>query len=115
MPYLKIITNKTIEPARKQSLLASVSKLVATELSKPEKYMMVSLECGVPMVFAGTDAPTAFLELKAIGLPEAKTSTLAQLLCDAMEKQLGVSKDRVYINLADVAANMWGWNGQTFG
>lgn len=114
MPYLKITTSKMVEAAQKHRLLTTASKTIAAELNKPEQYMMVSLETGVPMVFAGSQEPSAFLELRGIGLPKAKAGKLSLLLCGLMESELGVRKDRVYINFADVPANLWGWNSNTF-
>lgn len=114
MPYLKITASKTIDAAQKHRLLTTASKTIAAELGKPEQYMMVSLEAGVPMVFGGSPKLCAFLELRGIGLSKAKAGKLSLLLCGLMESELGVRKDRVYINFADVPANMWGWNGETF-
>jgi phenylpyruvate tautomerase len=88
--------------------------MVASELGKPEQYMMVSVESPVSMLFAGTNEPCAFLELRGIGLPESKTGKLSQLLCGLVESQTGIPRDRVYINFADIKSSMWGWNGETF-
>ena len=114
MPYLKITTSKSVDAETKHRILTATSKEVAAALEKPESYMMVSLEGAVPMVFGGTQEPCAFLELRGIGLPKAKTGKLSQLLCQMVESQLGVNKKRVYINFADVPPNLWGWNGETF-
>ena len=114
MPYLKITTSTTLDAARKQNLLKAASKMVASELGKPEQYLMASAESPISMLFAGTDEPCAFLELRGIGLPEAKTGSLSQLLCALVESQTGIRKDRVYINFADIQPSMWGWNGETF-
>ena len=114
MPYLKITTNKSIDATQKQDLLKAASKMVASELGKPEQYMMVSVESPVPMQFAGTDEPCAFLELRGLGVPESKTNRLSFLLCNLMKSQTGISGDRVYINFADIKPQLWGWNGETF-
>ena len=114
MPYLKITTSKSIDAGQTRNLLKAASKMVASELGKPEQYMMVSVESPVHMLFAGTEEPCAVLELRAIGLPESKTGKLSELLCGLMESQTGIRKDRVYINFADVKPDMWGWNGETF-
>ena len=113
MPYLKIQTNQAIS-AGTTALLRKASQLVAKELGKPEQYVMVALAPPVPMLFAGTDAPTAYLELKSIGLPGAATGHLSQALCALIEDELGISKERVYIEFADAPRAMWGWNGATF-
>ena len=114
MPLLKIQTNARIDDQKSQSLLKNVSQRIAAALSKPEQYMMVSLEADLPMMLAGTGEPTAFVELRGIGLPTAKTGELSRLLCQWVESKLGVAQQRIYINFADVPASLWGWNGETF-
>jgi phenylpyruvate tautomerase len=114
MPLLKIQTNTKLSDEKRDALLKQASRAVAQQLGKPESYMMVSLEAEQPIMFAGSSAPAAFMDLKAIGLPAAKTGQLTASLCELAESQLGVSKDRVYINFADVPPNLWGWNGETF-
>ena len=114
MPYLKIATSKTVDAETKRRFLTTASKAIAAELGKPEEYMMVSLEEAVPMVFGGTPEPSAFLELRGIGLPESQTGHLSQLLCQMVESQLGVRRNRIYINFVNVPPHLWGWNGETF-
>ena len=106
MPYLKITTSKSIDAGQKHNLLKAASRMVATELSKPEQYVMVSVESSVQMQFAGTEELCAFLELRGIELPESKTGKLSQLLCGLVETQTGIRKD--------IKPSMWGWNGETF-
>ena len=112
MPYLRIQTTGATDSA--QTFLKKASRLVAQQLSKPEDYVMVSLEPSNAMLFAGSAEPTAFLELRALGLPVKKTGELSRLLCELVESELGISKARVFLNFADVSPNMWGWNGETF-
>ncbi|MDH5446057.1 MAG: phenylpyruvate tautomerase MIF-related protein [Gammaproteobacteria bacterium] len=114
MPYLMIQTNQSIDEADGKNLLQKASSLVASELGKPESYVMVALEDSTPMLFAGDDAPLAYLELKSIGLPEAKTAQLSAALCQLMEDSIGVGKERVYIEFANAERTMWGWNAATF-
>lgn len=114
MPLLKILTNQSLDQAQQQQLLSDASQLVASELGKPENYVMVAIEPPVPMSFAGNTEPTAYLELKSIGLPESKTAGLSSALCGLIEKITGIKKDRVYIEFADAPRAMWGWNGGTF-
>ncbi len=88
--------------------------MVAEALGKPEEYVMVSFEPSSAMLFAGSAEPAAFLELRAIGLPVKKAGDLSRLLCELVAGELGISGERVFINFADVPANLWGWNGETF-
>jgi len=114
MPFLKIQSNTAIDEADTAALLAEASKLVAQELGKPENYVMVALEPARSMLFAGSDAPLAYLELKSIGLPESKTTALSAALCNLIETRLGIPASRVYIEFADAPRAMWGWDGGTF-
>jgi phenylpyruvate tautomerase len=114
MPLLKIQTNVSVPEGKRDALLKNASRTIAQHLGKPEQYMMVSLEAELTMTFAGTSKPAAFLDLRAIGLPAGKTGMLATLLCDFAKAELGVAKERVYINFTDVPPNLWGWNGETF-
>ncbi len=90
MPYLKITTSKPIDAEPKLKLLKAASKTIAAELGKPEQYMMVSAETPVSMLFGGSDAPCAFLELRGIGLPISRTEKLSQVLCALVESHAGI-------------------------
>ncbi len=114
MPYLKIQTNTALAPDAAQALLAQASRTLASKLGKPESYVMVALEPPMPMLFAGSDAPLAYLELKSIGLPEAKTPALSKALCELMAQAAGIQQERVYIEFANAKGAHWGWNGGTF-
>jgi len=114
MPMLKIQTNATVSEDNKKALVTLASSAVAEMLGKPERYVMVSIEENPSMLFGGSDAPLAYLELKSIGLPESQTSEFSTRLSSLLEEQLGLKADRVYIEFADAARNMWGWNGGTF-
>lgn len=114
MPYLKIQSNHPIDATKAAEFIKSASRLVAEGLGKPERYVMVALEPPVPMVFAGSEDPTVFIELKSIGLPASKTPQLSESLCQLVNTELGVPGDRIYIEFQDAPRNMWGWDSGTF-
>lgn len=114
MPYLKIQTNLPLSRKAEKSILRTASTLVAEELDKPVDYVMVALQANTPMLFAGSDDPVAFLELKAIGLPARQTRRLSEALCRLVETHLGIPPGRVYVKFIDVRRGMWGWQGSTF-
>ena len=113
MPLLSIHTNQPA-PADQIRTLREISAAIAEMLGKPERYVMVSLDAGRAMLFAGDDAPLAYLELKSIGLPENRTSDFSATLCGLMQSQLGIAPERVYIEFSGAARHLWGWNGTTF-
>ena len=114
MPFLRIQTNRDVSGPDRQALVRDASTLVAGQLGKPERYVMVAFEPNPAMVFGGEDAPLAYLELKSIGLAEDQTAGLSEALCGLVNDRLGIDQDRVYIEFADAPRKMWGWNGGTF-
>jgi len=114
MPLLKIQTNQPIDADRLKTLISKASQKVAGILGKPERYVMVSVEHNPAMLFGGSDAPLAYLELKSIGLPESKSEEYSRALADLLNDELGLPADRIYIEFADAPRTMWGWNGGTF-
>lgn len=114
MPYLKIQTNLPLTKRAERAVLRNASLLVAELLEKPESFVMVAMQADTPMLFAGSDEPVAFLELKSVGLPAKKTKQLCQSLCELIEGHLGIARDRVYVKFIDVNRGMWGWKGDVF-
>jgi phenylpyruvate tautomerase PptA (4-oxalocrotonate tautomerase family) len=114
MPYLMIQTNLPLGKKAERAVLKNASTLVAELLQKPESFVMIAMETDTAMLFAGSDDPVAFLELKAVGLPARKTKDLSEALCQLIEGHLGIPRDRVYVKFIDVKGHMWGWKGDTF-
>ncbi len=114
MPYLTIQTNQPVPEQTGKQLLSEASGLIAAQLGKPERYVMVSFYPSAEMLFAGSDAPLAYVELKSIELPEQKISALSKALCSLLEGVIGVPKERIYIEFSNAPRDMWGWNGTTF-
>ncbi|MDQ6958376.1 MAG: phenylpyruvate tautomerase MIF-related protein [Mariprofundaceae bacterium] len=114
MPYLSIQTNVLMDDVGQETLLRKASQTVASVLGKPESYVMINLDSGNTMLFAGSDAPLAYLQLKSLGLPEVQTSIFSQALCELMQTELGIDSGRVYIEFSGPERHMWGWNGGTF-
>jgi phenylpyruvate tautomerase PptA (4-oxalocrotonate tautomerase family) len=114
MPFLRIQTNHPLNGPEASALAGKASTLVAGQLGKPERYVMVSVENNPAMQFAGSDAPLAYLELKSIGLPESATSALSAALCQLLASEAGIEPERVYIEFMDAPRKMWGWNNSTF-
>lgn len=114
MPYLKIQTSTELPAAAAKSMAARASALIAAQLGKPERYVMVSVETNPAMLYAGSNDPLAYLELKSIGLPENSTGDASRALCELVSRETGINPERIYIEFTDAARKMWGWNGSTF-
>lgn len=111
MPYLNIVTNQTVE--NESALLKAASQAVSQCSGKPETYVMVSIENKTNMIMSGSDAPVAFLDYRALGLPSDRTA-FSDALCTVINEQLGVAGDRIYISMTDSERQNWGWNHNTF-
>jgi len=114
MPYLVMQTNQELSDSDRDSLVAHLSEVTAKALGKPERYVMIAVEDGVAMSFAGTREPLAYIELKTIGLPDNATGELSQMLCAAIEAETDIQGDRIYIEFKGVERHLWGWNHSTF-
>jgi phenylpyruvate tautomerase len=115
MPYLKLKTNVAVTHQQPADLLAQLSKLMAQETHKPERYVLVELMENKSMLFSGTDAPLAYLECKSIGLSTSQAKSLTVAISKVLKENLEISSDRIYIEFSNCPGEFWGWNGTTFG
>ncbi|MDQ6982387.1 MAG: phenylpyruvate tautomerase MIF-related protein [Mariprofundus sp.] len=112
MPSLIIHTNVSV--ADQAAFLRRCSSTITAALGKPESYVMVELSDQKPMLFAGSDVPLAFVELKSLGLQSSQTADISATLCALLNDELGIDAGRVYIEFAAPERAMFGWNGGTF-
>lgn len=115
MPFLSIQTNTALRDEQQSALLDAAAKIVASQLGKPESYVMASFVPAARMRFAGDESPTAFLELSSIGIPDAKRNPLVAALTDVVAQTCGIKTERIFVVLADIGARYWSLNGATIG
>ena len=115
MPLFELRTNQTPKKDGVESLASELSLLCSEILRKSEGYVMVSIQVSQSLIFAGTDEPAAFGELRSIDLPPREIATLSAKICSLVSERLAVPENRIYLSFADVDRNNWGWNGKTFG
>ncbi len=111
MPYLHITTNQTLTDTK--TLLSTASKAVSSATGKAETYVMVNASHNPNMLMGGSDAPLAFLDYRALGLPNDR-SAFSDALCQLITETLSIPGDRIYISMTDSERQNWGWNHQTF-
>jgi phenylpyruvate tautomerase PptA (4-oxalocrotonate tautomerase family) len=115
MPLLKLETTVALADDKKKSLLASLSKIVAGTIGKPEQYVMVTISPAA-ILMSGKPGDAAFVDVRSIGgLGDGVNWQFAQKIGALLKESIGVPPDRVYLNFTDVPAANWGWNGDTFG
>jgi len=111
MPFVKLLTNAA--PSDVEPKLAA---LLAEHTGKDGKWVMTSARFGERMTFGGSDAPCAYLEVKNLGGFSADAArALSAAIAELLETELGVPKERVYLEMADPPRELFGWNGKTFG
>jgi phenylpyruvate tautomerase len=117
MPLLNLFSSaKQPDEAALSRLLQSFSRLLAAELGKPERYVMVGLAPRMEMTFGGSRAPACYAELKNVGqLEDDKVEALSAVLCDAIAKGLDLPRERIYIEFTNADGALWGFDGGTFG
>eukprot|EP00897_Mesotaenium_endlicherianum_P008906 jgi/Mesen1/8043/ME000043S07431 len=114
MPTLNIQTNVPADGVVTSDILRDASKIICRVLGKPEGYVMVSLNAGIPMCFAGSEEPTAFGHLISVGaLGPDPNKKLSAALAELIDSKLGVPSNRFYIKFDDVKRSDLGWSGST--
>ncbi|KAM0943270.1 putative intramolecular oxidoreductase [Dioscorea sansibarensis] len=115
MPTLNLSTNVPVDAVVASDILKDATKIVAKIIGKPESYVMILLNGGVPMAFAGTEEPAAYGELISIGgLDAGVNGKLSSALADILETKLSIDSSRFYIKFYDVQRSFFGFNGSTF-
>ena len=114
MPLIRITTNQPLEEDLQSAFLRQLSAATAAMLGKPESYVMAIFNEQPRMLFAGSDKPLAYVELKSLGLPETSTADYSTRLCSLIEGHLDISPERTYIEFSAPERHMWGWSGGTF-
>jgi phenylpyruvate tautomerase len=115
MPLLKLETTVVLSEDKRQALLASLSKIVAETIGKPQQYVMVAASQAA-MQMSGSAGDAAFVDVRNIGgLTSDVNRKLSQKVCQLLHDSLGVPQNSIYLNFADVQASQWGWNGSTIG
>lgn len=112
MPLLHVKTNVSLQD--KRTLATEASAKTAQLLGKPENYVMVIVDDNQTLIFAGSDQPAAYIELKSINLPESETAQLSSAISELINSQTKIEPARIYIEFSNAQRHMWGWNGATF-
>ncbi|KAG4959135.1 hypothetical protein AAZX31_13G083900 [Glycine max] len=115
MPTLNLFTNVPVDTVVASDILRDATKAVAKIIGKPESYVMILLNGGVPIAFAGTEEPAAYGELISIGgLGPSVNGKLSSTIAEILETKLYIDSSRFYIKFYDVQRSFFGFNGSTF-
>src|SRR5215831_18163830 len=108
MPLLKLETNVALTNTEQQQLLASLSRIVAETIGKPEQYVMVTMSPS-SILMSGKPGDAVFVDIRSIGgLSPDVNRQLSQKVCALLAQSLRVPQNRVYVNFSDIKATNWG-------
>ncbi|XP_062416603.1 macrophage migration inhibitory factor-like isoform X3 [Pungitius pungitius] len=115
MPMFVVNTNvaKSEVPV---ALLSDVTEELAKAMGKPAEKIAVHIISDQIMMFGGKGDPCAVCTLHSIGkIGSDYNKQYSKLLCGLLNKHLGISPDRIYINFVDVDAVNVARNSTTIG
>ncbi len=111
MPYIELKTNGKIND--RENLKTAFGKEIELLSGKTERWLMVSLEDGCDMYFAGREEKCALAVVSLFGkASDEDYDRLTAALCDTISTSLEISPDRVYVKYEEISH--WGWNGANF-
>ncbi|KAM7274413.1 hypothetical protein ACFE04_029077 [Oxalis oulophora] len=115
MPTLNLFTNVPVDAVTTSDILKDATKAVAKIIGKPESYVMILLNGGVPMAFGGNEGPAAYGELISIGgLGPSVNGKLSSTIAEILETKISIDSSRFYIKFYDAPRAFFGFNGSTF-
>lgn len=110
MPFINVKTTVTLSNAKKEALSSEIVSITRECLGKGENWVMTGFEDNASLLFQGSAANAAYVEVKTFGAPSsAGTGQMTARLCAALSPALSIPADRIYI--AYYPTNAWGWNG----
>lgn len=113
MPFIDNKLSLKLTDAQKETLKTRLGKAVSA-IGKGESYLMVGIEDGVDLYFAGKKlARGAYVSVSLFGASSpANYARMTGLVCDILEEELGIPKNAVYVTYHEV--ENWGFNGGNF-
>ncbi|KAI0003373.1 Tautomerase/MIF [Russula compacta] len=113
MPTLIIETN--VKPTDPRSFVLNFSKVAASTLEKPERYISVSYQHNEYLTFSGTLDPAFVLHVTSLdNITPERNEVYSKEFFAFLNKELGVRGDRGYIGFYDPGRAYVGHEGTTF-
>ena len=88
MPFIHVKTNQKITAAQEQALKTQLGEAIALIPGKTERWLMVQVEDGDRLWFAGSNAPAALLEVQLFGRAQPKDYDRLTAAAEARERVL---------------------------
>lgn len=113
MPYINTIANVSIPKNVEKELAAELGQAITLIKGKTENWLMLNFTENSRMYFAGSDAPTAMVEIQIFGsASDGEYDALTSKICELISKKLSIPQNRVYVKYGEF--DRWGWNSMNF-
>ena len=114
MPYIDLKTTKTVSAESCEMIKSAFGKAIECFPGKSEAYLMVGIEDGAKLWFRGdASSDSAVVDVELLGsVNSAASENMTVEICNILEKELGISPDRVYVKYKGYTD--WGWNKMNF-
>ena len=113
MPYINTVVNVPIPEKTEKELADAYGKTIGIIKGKTENWLMLNFTENSHMYFAGSNSPTAMVEIMVFGsAPESEYEELTAAVCSLINEKLGIPKNRIYVKYGEY--DKWGWNSCNF-
>jgi phenylpyruvate tautomerase PptA (4-oxalocrotonate tautomerase family) len=113
MPYVHLRTTEPKSEATQTALVKELTDIIAKDFNKDAGWVMVSCSFDKHIHFQGSADKACYVRVELMGEPNpADTAKASTDICAAVERELGVPQDRVYITY--FPTDNWGYNGGNF-
>lgn len=114
MPFIDAKVSVKLTEEKKETVKAKLGKAISVIPGKSEGWLMVGLTDEYCLYFKGNqNDETAFVQVQVYGGENpAAFDKLTGEICNILNDELAIPKDRIYV--AYQATANWGWNGRNF-
>lgn len=111
MPFVDVRIGKKLESDQVLSMKAKIGELISILPGKSEGNVMVQIQSGCDIFYQGKKIETGgYIIIKLYGpSPKEKKQEFVKALYHMCEKDFGLSKTQIYINIAEM--DCWGVDG----
>ncbi len=114
MPAVILKVAKKCSDEQKDYLCKNLSKICATNIGKPEQYMMAVVDDNAMIYFGGEKQNAAFVDVRSSGgLDNDVNSAITKYICELLSESLDIEPTSVYINFTNMERAFWGSDGKT--
>ena len=113
MPFIDCKFSMKLTEEKKEKIKSKLGENISV-MHKPESYLMVGIEDGYSLYFAGKSLENgAYVSVSLFGKPSAADcEKFTAVLCSLFKSELGIDGNNIYVTYQGISD--WGWNGGNF-